>query len=451
MSIKMVILAAGLGQRMQSAKPKVLHLLAGKPLLEHVIQTALMIAPNTKPIIIYGHQGAQLKSALSHYALQWIEQAKQLGTGHAVLQALPDIEDTDRVLILYGDVPLLSPELLQQFIQQTPPEAIGMITALVQHPTGYGRVLRDHQQQVIGIVEEKDASPLEKQIQEINSGIYIIPGQYLKKWLPQLKNNNGQQEYYLTDLISLAAAEHVPIVTLHPTQLEEILGVNDRVQLAKLERYYQRRCAETLMLQGVTMMDPNRFDVETLAQCQIAADVIIEPNVMLKGKIVIGKDTRIGANTVLKNVVIGEQVEIKENCVIEDAVIADQSIIGPFARLRPGTTLATQTHIGNFVEIKNSVIGKASKINHLSYIGDSDIGEQVNIGAGTITCNYDGKQKHKTIIGNHVFVGLDTQFIAPVRVGDGAVIGAGSTVTKDVPSESVTVTHHLEQRHLVKK
>ncbi|TAK75012.1 MAG: UDP-N-acetylglucosamine diphosphorylase/glucosamine-1-phosphate N-acetyltransferase [Gammaproteobacteria bacterium] len=446
MAIQVVILAAGQGRRMYSNQPKVLHRLGGKALLEHVILTALKISPETPPIIVYGHQGERLQEALGHYSVRWAEQQDQLGTGHAVLQAMPFVADDDRVLILYGDVPLISEQTLTRLIQATPPDAIGMVTVHLKQPTGYGRILRDAMERVMGIVEEKDASEVERAITEINSGIYILPAVHLKNWLPNLNNQNAQLEYYLTDVISRGVKEKVAIYTVQPRQFEEILGVNDRVQLAHLERFYQHQYAEKLMRQGVTICDPHRLDIR--GDVEIGRDVTLDVNVILEGRVVIGHGCVIGPNTFLRNTTLGVNVEIKANSIIDGAEIAAEAIIGPFARIRPGTVLASKVHIGNFVELKNSQIDEGSKVNHLSYVGDSEVGKRVNIGAGTITCNYDGVNKHKTVIGDDVQIGSDTQLIAPVTVGAGATIAAGSTIIKDAPPHQLTLTQHIDQRSM---
>lgn len=443
-SIRTVILAAGEGKRMRSHTSKMLHCLADKPLLLRVIETANKVNTSKDSIVIIGHQGEQIQKALTHCSVTWVKQEKQLGTAHALLQALPHLADDDQVLVLYGDVPLISVETLQQLIAITPEDAIGMLVAHIFQPTGYGRIKRNAEGQVIGIIEEKDATQEERLITEINPGIYLFPVKFLKKWLPELKNNNAQQEYYLTDLIAHAAQENMSIKTLEPKMLEEIMGVNDRVQLAHLERFYQQKQAEHLMYLGVTLRDPARFDLR--GEAQIGQDVVIDVNVILEGKIVIGNHCTIGANSILRNAIIGDHVEIKANSIIEGAEIASHCIIGPFARLRPGTKLAPHVHVGNFVELKNSVIDEKTKINHLSYIGDSEIGKRVNIGAGTITCNYDGVNKHKTIIGDDAFIGSDTQLVAPIIIGEGAVLGAGSTLVKDAPPRQLTLTHKLKQR-----
>ncbi|OGT42731.1 MAG: UDP-N-acetylglucosamine diphosphorylase/glucosamine-1-phosphate N-acetyltransferase [Gammaproteobacteria bacterium RIFCSPHIGHO2_12_FULL_37_34] len=443
-SISTIILAAGVGKRMHSRVSKMLHYLAGKPLLEHVIQTAHHLDSTKPPIVVVGHQSKQLRDALSHCFVTWVEQEHQLGTAHALLQALPHVSDHDHVLVLYGDVPLISLETLKQLVTTTPSAAFGMLVAHSYQPTGYGRIKRNAKGRVIGIIEEKDATEEEQLITEINPGIYFLPARYLKKWLPALKNNNAQQEYYLTDIVAYAVQEDVSVYTIEPATIEEILGVNDRIQLAHLERFYQRQQAEQLMRQGVTICDPARLDVR--GEVQIGQDVCLDVNVILEGRVVIGDHCIIGPHTILRNVTLGKGVEVKANSIIDGAEIASDCVIGPFARIRPGTVLASQVHVGNFVELKNSIVDEKSKINHLSYIGDGEIGKRVNIGAGTITCNYDGMNKHKTIIGDDAFIGSDTQLIAPVIIGEGAVLGAGSTLTKNAPAHKLTLTHRLEQR-----
>ncbi|OGT37729.1 MAG: UDP-N-acetylglucosamine diphosphorylase/glucosamine-1-phosphate N-acetyltransferase [Gammaproteobacteria bacterium RIFCSPHIGHO2_12_FULL_37_14] len=443
-SICIVILAAGEGKRMKSRESKVLHRLAGESLLKHVMKTVGSLEIARPPIVVISQQGQPVRQAFAHVPITWVEQKEQLGTAHALLQALPEISDEDHVLVLYGDVPLISVETLNQLMTTTPDDAIGMLTARVYHPMGYGRVKRNLQNQVIGIIEEKDATQEEQLIDEINSGIYFFPAKNLKKWLPELKNNNTQKEYYLTDIIARAVQDNKHIHTVEPVIPEEVLGVNDGMQLAHLERFYQRQQAEKFLRQGVFLSDPSRFDIR--GDVVIGQDVRIDVNVILEGKVVIGDHCIIGPNTILRNVTLGESVEIKANSMIDGAVVSANCIVGPFARLRPGTVLAAQVHVGNFVELKNSTVDEKTKINHLSYIGDCEIGKSVNIGAGTITCNYDGVNKHKTIIGDGAFIGSDTQLVAPVTIGEGAVLGAGSTVTKNVPPHQLTLTHKLEQR-----
>lgn len=438
MTLSTVILAAGQGKRMHSETPKVLHHLAGKSLLEHVVNTSYAANHNAPPLIIYGHEGEKVKHALAHLNATWIAQTEQLGTGHALLQALPAIPDDHRVLVLYGDVPLILPETLNHFITTTPTNAIGIITAIFPDPAGLGRVIRDINKKIIHITEDKDADEKQRAITEINSGIFLVPASLLKKWLPALKNQNAQKEYYLTDIIALAVAENRPIHSVQPSAYEEVSGINDRVQLARMERYYQRRIAEKFMRQGVTLADPARFDVR--GDVIIGKDTRIDINVIFEGRVTIGKQCSIGPNTLLRNVMIADRTEIKANSMIDGAEIATDCTIGPFARLRPGTILASHSHIGNFVEIKNSDIGMGSKINHLSYVGDADVGEKVNIGAGTITCNYDGFNKHRTVIENNAFIGSNTALVAPVIIGESATIGAGSTISRNAPAQQLTLS-----------
>jgi bifunctional UDP-N-acetylglucosamine pyrophosphorylase/glucosamine-1-phosphate N-acetyltransferase len=447
MAIQTVILAAGQGKRMHSKLPKVLHHLAGKPLLEHVIHTAWQVTQSRLPIIVYGHEGEMIRHHLTHLNVDWVEQKEQLGTGHALMQAMPHFQDDDQILILYADTPLISSETLKHLLTSTPKNAMGMVTAEVQNPHGYGRIKRS-QKNIIGVIEEKDATHDERKITEINPGIYLASGAQLRQWLPQLKNKNAQTEYYLTDMIALSVQNQIPIHAVQPHAREEILGVNDRIQLAQLERIYQRQQAEKWMLRGVTICDPSRLDIR--GEVQIGRDVVLDVNVILEGRVVIGDGCKIGPNTILRNTILGADVSVKANSLIDGAEIASGCVVGPFARLRPGTTLESDVHIGNFVEIKNSAIDKASKVNHLSYIGDSEIGKYVNIGAGTITCNYDGMNKHRTIIGDDVHIGSDTQLIAPVTIGEGATIAAGSTIVKDVPPHQLTLTQQIKQRIIPK-
>lgn len=437
MTLSIVILAAGQGKRMHSELPKVLHRLAGKPLLEHIITTAWELHPTAPPLVIYGHQGETVKKALDYLNARWVLQAEQLGTGHAVLQTLAHIPEDHRVLILYGDVPLISAETLRHLLQTTPHHAVGIITATVAHPAGLGRIIRDTQKQIVQVVEEKDADAIQKKIQEINSGLYVIPAQYLKKWLPKLSNHNAQKEFYLPEVIQFAVQENIPIHSIEPTTHEEIFGINDRAQLAHLERFYQRHAAEKLMRQGVTFFDPSRFDLR--GELVAGQDTTIDVNVIIEGQVTLGNHCIIGPHVILRNTTIGSHTEIKAHSIIDGAEIAEHCVIGPFARIRPGTILANTVHIGNFVEIKNSVVDSASKINHLSYVGDSSIGKQVNIGAGTITCNYDGMNKHRTIIEDRAFIGSSTQLVAPVTVGESATIGAGSTITQNAPPHKLTL------------
>ena len=438
MTLTTIILAAGKGTRMCSQYPKVLHSIGGKSLLRHVYDLSAQIENNTIHVVI-GHGAEQVRSALSHLSIHWVEQITQLGTGHAVQQVDEDIEETATVLILYGDVPLLQKQTLHTLLSNVNENTLSLLTVNLKNATGYGRIVRDQNNRVLRIVEEKDANNIEKTIKEANTGILAVQGGALKKWLAQLNNNNAQGEYYLTDIIALAVADGFDIATNSPESEDEVLGVNDKLQLAHLERVYQLQQARQLMQRGATLRDPARFDLRGNI-VELGQDVEIDINVVLEGDNKIGNNVKIGANTSIKNTIIGDHVEILSNCVIENAVIGQHSRIGPFARLRPETVLSSDTHIGNFVEIKKSRIGQGSKVNHLSYIGDALVGSKVNIGAGTITCNYDGVNKSQTIIEDGAFIGSNTQLVAPVTVGENATIGAGSTITKDTPAEQLTLS-----------
>lgn len=436
MKLTTIILAAGKGTRMRSDLPKVLHRIANKALLEHVYDMSNQLEHNTIKII-YGHGAELVIDSLKNLDAQWIEQKEQLGTGHAVQQAHDFIEDNSKVLILYGDVPLLKLATVQKLIQ-IPDDKLALLTVKLKNPSGYGRIIRDRAEKVLKIVEEKDATPEQKSIHEGNTGIMAVNGGLLKKWLNRLENNNVQNEYYLTDIIEMAVRDGIEVVSAQTDSEDEVLGVNNRMQLAHLERVFQSDRATELMEQGVTIMDPARFDLRGRVR-QIGQDVKIDVNVILEGELDIGNNVSIGANTILKNSTIQDNVEILPNCVIEDAVVGKGSRVGPFARLRPHAKLAENVHVGNFVEIKKTTIAAGSKVNHLSYIGDSVIGSQVNIGAGTITCNYDGVNKFQTIIEDNAFIGSNTQLVAPVTVGKNATIGAGSTITKDTPENQLTL------------
>lgn len=436
MHLNVVILAAGEGKRMSSTLPKVLHQIGGKPMLARVIATAASLKPN-KILVIHGKNGDRVKKELEHLNVKWVHQAEQLGTGHAVLQALPHCINNSQTLILCGDVPLLTKNLLQKLITATSPTEIGMIVANLDNPEGFGRIIRNNENEVTGIVEQKDANEKQLNIKEINSGIFLVPTILLKKYLPKLSAQNKQGEYYLTDIISLAVKEQRSIKSVTATMPYEILGVNDRYQLTILERYYQQHMAKKLSLQGVTLLDPNRFDLR--GELDVGKDITIDINVIISGKVIVGDNSLIDSNVILHNVKIGKNVHIKPNTIVEDAIIEDECVIGPFARIRPGTHIKTKAKVGNFVEVKNTELGSNSKASHLTYLGDSTIGKNVNIGAGTITCNYDGVNKHKTVIKDDVFIGSDCQFIAPVTVGKNATIGAGSTITEDAPSNKLTL------------
>lgn len=441
MNLTTIILAAGKGTRMRSQLPKVLHKIGHKPLLQHVYDLSSKLENNAIHIVI-GHEAELVKKTLADLPVNWIEQTQQLGTGHAVQQVQDKIDDDSIALVLYGDVPLLKIETLQLLLSKTNEETLALLTVNLKNPTGYGRIVRDNSGKVLRIVEEKDATEMEKQITEGNTGILAVQGKALKKWLAQLNNNNAQGEYYLTDIIALAVADDFEIATSSPENEDEVLGVNDKLQLAYLERIYQLQQAQNLMRQGVTLRDPNRFDLR--GDLEVGQDVEIDVNVIFEGENRIGNNVKIGANCTIKNAMIGDDVIILSNCVIENAEVGANSRVGPFARLRPETVLATDTHIGNFVEIKKSVIGQGSKVNHLSYIGDSLVGKKVNIGAGTITCNYDGVNKFQTIIEDGAFIGSDTQLVAPVTVGKNATIGAGSTITKDTPDDQLTLSRNKQ-------
>ena len=438
MKLTTIILAAGKGTRMCSQIPKVLHQIANRSLLQHVYDMSSQLENNTIKIV-YGHGADLVRDTLKDLEVSWIEQKQQLGTGHAVQQTCDQFSDSDTVLILYGDVPLLKLTTVKALIKNVSEQSLALLTVNLDDATGYGRIVRDALGQVTKIVEQKDATVAEQLIKEGNTGIMAVQGAQLKQWLSQLGNNNAQGEYYLTDIIEMAVADGMTIITSQPSSVDEVLGVNNRIQLSHLERVYQTEQANLLMEQGVTLIDPARFDLRGTIE-SLGTDIIIDVNVILEGKNSIGNNVRIGANTYINNSIIADNVVILANCIIDNAIVGLGSKIGPFARLRPETVLAEQVHIGNFVEIKKSTIASASKINHLSYIGDATVGSHVNIGAGTITCNYDGVNKFRTIIEDGAFIGSDSQLVAPVTIGKNATIGAGSTITKDSPEHQLTLS-----------
>lgn len=437
--LNVIILAAGQGKRMRSDLPKVLHPLADKPLLGHVIATARSLKPS-HICVVYGHGGEQVRAAFPDADLKWAEQKEQLGTGHAVLQALPQIDAALPTLILYGDVPLTRAATLQWLIHLVGPN-LALLTANLANPTGYGRIVREGawtDGKVQRIVEQKDASEGELSIAEVNSGILLAPAGALQRWLPTLGNKNAQGEYYLTDIVSLAVAEGMNIATAQPLDTWEIDGVNSKTQLSALERIYQRNLAQELLEAGVTLADPARLDIRGSLKC--GRDVFIDVNVVFEGDVTLGDGAHIGPNCVIRNASIGANAVLHPFTLIDDAEVGEESLIGPFARLRPGAKLGKDVHIGNFVEVKNAKIADHSKANHHAYLGDATIGSRVNVGAGTIICNYDGANKHHTIIEDDVFIGSDSQLIAPVTVRKGATIAAGTTLTKEAPEGQLTLS-----------
>jgi bifunctional UDP-N-acetylglucosamine pyrophosphorylase/glucosamine-1-phosphate N-acetyltransferase len=441
MKFSAVILAAGKGTRMGSNKPKVLHTLAGKPMVKHVIETCQSVGVGHIHLV-YGHGGDLMKSTLNNESVNWVLQAEQLGTGHAVAQASSLFKD-EKIIVLYGDVPLISEETITRLLNAHPKGGIALLTVELDNPTGYGRIIRENGQ-VVAIVEQKDASEPQKRIKEVNTGVLVASGRDLKKWLAGLDNNNAQGEFYLTDVIAAAHADGGIIHAVQPEHAFEVEGVNDRIQLANLERRYQLAQANTLLAQGVMLRDPHRFDLRGQIQC--GQDVEIDINVVIEGSVTLGNNVIVGAGSVLIDCEIDDNTLIRPYSVIEGATIGEDCTVGPFTRLRPGAEMKNNAHVGNFVEVKNARIGEGSKANHLSYIGDAEIGQRSNIGAGTITCNYDGANKHKTIIGDDVFVGSDTQLVAPVTVENGVTIGAGSTVTKHVYQGELVITRAKERR-----
>lgn len=441
--LSVVILAAGKGTRMYSDLPKVLHKVAGKPMVKHVIDTAKQLSAD-QIHLIYGHGADLLKERLANEPVNWVFQAEQLGTGHAMQQAAPFFKDDENIVMLYGDAPLITKETLEKLIAAKPENGIALLTVNLENPTGYGRIIRENGS-VVAIVEQKDANPEQLKITEVNTGVMVSDGASFKKWLARLDNNNAQGEYYMTDVIGLANQDGFQVAAVTAEDIMEVEGANNRLQLNALERYYQRKQAKALLLAGVSLADPERFDLR--GELVHGKDCEIDINVIIEGKVTLGNNVKIGAGVVLKNVTLHDNVEIKPYSVLEDSVIGEAADVGPFARLRPGAELAAKAHVGNFVEIKKAVIGEGSKVGHLTYIGDAEVGANVNVGAGVITCNYDGANKFKTIIGDDVFVGSDSQLVAPVTIEKGATIGAGSTITKNVAENELVITR-VPQRHI---
>lgn len=432
-----IILAAGKGTRMRSSLPKVLQPLANKPLLHHVVDTVTQLQPH-RTVVVAGFGVDQVKTSCHTLNIDWAIQADQLGTGHAVMQAVDYVADADTVLILYGDVPLISANTLSRLVGLVDSKhPLALLTIHLNNPKGYGRIVRNSCHKMLSIIEEKDATEAQKHISEVNTGIVAVTGAHLKNWLKRLKNHNAQGEYYLTDIVAMAVADGFNVNATTADSEMEVLGVNDKVQLAQLERMYQASLVSALMVQGVTVLDPERVDIR--GTVSVGMDVSIDVNVVLSGKIVLGNNVSIGAGCVLHNVTLADGVKLQAYSVLEDCVIGADSRVGPFARVRPGTVTQEQAHIGNFVELKNAQLGKGAKVNHLSYVGDATVGAKANIGAGTITCNYDGVNKHRTEIGEGAFIGSNSALVAPVKIGAGSTIGAGSVITKDTPDDQLTL------------
>jgi bifunctional UDP-N-acetylglucosamine pyrophosphorylase/glucosamine-1-phosphate N-acetyltransferase len=435
MPLDVIVLAAGVGKRMRSDLPKVLQPLAGRPLLGHVLDTARSLEPR-RIVVVHGHGAERVRAAFPEEDLQWALQAERLGTGHAVLQALPHVAPEADVLVLYGDVPLVRAATMQRLVQESQ-GGVALLTAELAEPAGYGRIVREGSGRVLRIVEERDASSAERQIREINAGFLATSARRLAAWLARIGNDNAQREYYLTDIVALAVGEGLPVAAVRVDDPWEVAGVNSKQELAALERTVQRRHAERLLESGVTLADPARIDVRGTLQC--GRDVFIDVNCLFEGRVILGDGVRVGANCILREVAVSAGTEVHAFSQLEQASVGARCRIGPYARLRPGTELADEVHIGNFVEVKASRLGKGSKANHLAYVGDSEVGTGVNIGAGTITCNYDGVSKHRTIIEDDCFIGSDATLVAPVRIARGSYIGAGSTISKDTPAGQLTV------------
>ncbi|HEV2431831.1 MAG TPA: bifunctional UDP-N-acetylglucosamine diphosphorylase/glucosamine-1-phosphate N-acetyltransferase GlmU [Burkholderiales bacterium] len=435
MALEILILAAGLGKRMRSDLPKVLHPLAGRPLLAHVVDIARELSPR-RIVVVHGHGAAQVKEAFPQEDLEWVLQAEQLGTAHAVMQAMPRVSPDAKVLLLYGDVPLVRAATLRRLLDAAD-AGLALLTAELEDPAAYGRVVRDVAGGVKRVVELRDASPVEREIREINAGFYALSAKRLSAWLKRIDNRNAQKEYYLTDLVALAVGEGVSVTAVKVEDAWEAAGVNSKAELAALERRYQEIASQRLLEMGVTLADPARIDVRGALEC--GRDVLIDVNCVFYGRVTLGDGVRVGANSILGNVSVAAGSEILPFCHLEDSMIGERCRIGPYARLRPGSALAEDVHIGNFVEVKASRLGAGSKANHLTYLGDSEIGARVNVGAGTITCNYDGAAKHRTVIEDDCFIGSDATLVAPVRIARGSYIGAGSTINKDTPADQLTV------------
>lgn len=435
--MNIVILAAGMGKRMYSDLPKVLHPVAGRPMLAHVLDTARALSPS-RLVVVVGHGAARVREAVAADDVAFAEQPQQLGTGHAVMQALPLLDDSQPTLVLYGDVPLTSAATLQALVAEAGTQRLGVLTVEMPDPTGYGRIVRDAAGSIVRIVEQKDASEAEKAIREINTGIIVCPTGHLRKWLSTLRNDNAQGEYYLTDTVERAVADGVETVSAQPAAIWETLGVNSKLQLAEVERIHQGNQARRLLEAGVTLLDPARIDVRGKLSC--GRDVTIDVGCVFEGRVHLEDGVRIGAHCVIRNSTVGAGAQVHPFCHIDEARVGPAGRIGPYARLRPGTELGEDVHIGNFVEVKNAQVAAHSKANHLAYVGDATVGSRVNIGAGTITCNYDGVNKHRTVIEDDVFIGSDTQLVAPVTVRRGATLGAGTTLTKEAPADKLTLS-----------
>jgi bifunctional UDP-N-acetylglucosamine pyrophosphorylase / glucosamine-1-phosphate N-acetyltransferase len=435
--LQVVVLAAGQGKRMHSDLAKVLHPLAGRPMLASVLDAARSLSPQRLCVVV-GHGAGQVREAFATHELAWATQEQQLGTGHAVTQALPALAPGGTVLVLYGDVPLIQAQTLRELVAAASSGALALLTQELENPTGYGRIVRDGSGRVTGIVEEKDATPAQREIREVNTGVLAAPHERLAQWLSALRNDNAQREYYLTDVVSAAVAQGVPVEVRQPRSATECLGVNSKAELARVERLLQMSQSQKLLEAGVTLLDPARIDIRGELTC--GRDVVIDVNCIFEGRVALADGVRVGANCILRDTTVGAATELQPFTMIEEATIGANARIGPYARIRPGTRLEDEVHVGNFVEVKASTIGPGSKANHLAYVGDSTVGRDVNIGAGTITCNYDGAFKHRTVIEDNVHIGSDVQLVAPVTIGKGATIGAGATIVKDVPPGGLTLT-----------